>query len=404
MNFILYFLLRKFFVNIDFSDNSVIIEKGIFLKRSSVIPESSIVKISLKRGIIVRAFRACEVKIFTLNGTLTFFLKKDERFPLLPESFPMRLKPRFRDIMFGAFIDTRALGGILIFTTVLRRIGKLFGGEYLRRVISAISDTAERLNKILSFLNIAVPQIAALIAVFMFGAWTLAYIRKLLRLSRFQVGRSENILRVQSGLFTLYDSYIYVNSAVFHNTLTTLIYRRAPLYSRDVMICPCVRRKKLAATLKTLCGLSFPEGEPIQSPKSAFFGYCAAPLSWSGAFAIMLVLVYRLTPPRYAMLVKTLLYGGLFASLYSAAVYLYYMKYSGMAVGENYSLFAFRSNMRLYQIVSLNNIIVNIAISQNPFQRKSRLCNFKSVTENHERLNARQLPVSISKQFAFRSN
>lgn len=403
MSLIFYFLLRRIFIRIVFSDNAVFIEKGIFIKRSSVIPIASIIKVKIKRGIVVRVFNASEIQLFTLNGSVTFYLKKNERLPFLPESFSISITPRFRDIIFGAFIDTRALGGILIFTAVLRRIGKLFGGEYLKRIIAAISDTAERLNNIFSFLNVAIPRIAALIVVFTFGAWTFAFLKKLMALSRFRVSRSRGVVHVQSGLITLYDNYLMINSAVSCNTLTTLLFQRAPIYSRDVMICPCVKRVKLVKTLKALYGLDYPEGKLIRSPKSALFSHCASPISWSGVFMLLLILVYWLFPPRYAMLIKTLLYGGFFASLYSVGVYSYYMKYSGVSVDEKTSLFAFRKDMRLYYFISSNDTMVNVTVSQNPFQRNSGLCNIKTVTLNHEHLNLRQLPISISKLFHFRS-
>lgn len=406
MNFIIFFLFRKFFLKTEFTDNKIILEKGILFKRLMVIPESSVVKIRVKRTFILRVFRAKELRLYTLNGSVVLFMKKEETLPFLPKDVSAAvLKPRFFEIMFGAFIDTRALGGILLFTALLRRIGGIFGSEYTERIISAISDTAVRVSEVLSFLNIAVPRIAVLIAVFILGAWVFAFLKKLTNLARFRVLKYGGGILIKSGLFTLYENYIPNNSsaAVCCDTLTTLIFKRAPLYRRGVMICPCVHRKKLSWILNELCGIKATDSPLFTSPHSAFFGHCSAPLSWSGIFSVTLIFVYSQSAFRWAMLLKTILYGGLIISLYTAAVYLYYMKFSGLSIGNQSFLIAFRRNMRLYRVFSPNGVAVRVTVSQNPFQRKSKLCTLKLSTSNREHFYGRQLPINIIRGIPVRS-
>ena len=276
MNFLFYYVLRKFFVKLRFSDKEISLEKGLLLKRLSVMPMNSVVRITSRRTLFLRLFRAKEIEVFTLGGKMRFFLSRNERLPFLPEKRRVIAKPRFREIMLGAFIDTRALGGIFVFAAVLRRISAIFGGEYLNYIISALSQTAGELEKALGFFRVTVPRIAITLAAFALGAWIFAYLRKLARLARFRVSVSGGVLFAESGVVTLYEHALVSNSAASSecavircDTLTTVLARRAPLYFRGVMVCPCSKRIELPA-------------KRLSSPKRAFFGHIAGPLASLG--------------------------------------------------------------------------------------------------------------------------
>lgn len=391
MNFLLYYILRKLFVKLDFSDKEISLEKGLLLKRAAILPLSSIVRVTVRRTLVMRVFRAKEITLFTLGGKLTFYLRRNENPTFLPEPPSTAFKPRFRDVMFGAFIDTRALGGLFVFTAVLRRFSAIFGGEYFDRLISALVKTAEELEKALDFFRITVPRIAVTLGVFALGSWIFAYIRKLLRLSRFRITRKNGLLFVKSGAVTLYEHTLVPNyaAAVYCDALTTVISERAPLYLRGVMICPCVKRKHLPHVLKRLCGLKVPQ-KKLASPKRAFFGHVAAPLSWFGAFSALLAAAHFSDRP--AMLLKTVLYCGIAVSLYAAALYLLYMSRSGIAVGEECAAVSARRGLRLYTAVFSVGAVNRVKNSQSVFQKRSGLCNFKLYTADREKFTARQLP------------
>lgn len=384
MNFLFYYVLRKFFVKLRFSDKEISLEKGLLLKRLSVMPMNSVVRITSRRTLFLRLFRAKEIEVFTLGGKMRFFLSRNERLPFLPEKRRVIAKPRFREIMLGAFIDTRALGGIFVFAAVLRRISAIFGGEYLNYIISALSQTAGELEKALGFFRVTVPRIAITLAAFALGAWIFAYLRKLARLARFRVSVSGGVLFAESGVVTLYEHALVSNSAASSecavircDTLTTVLARRAPLYFRGVMVCPCSKRIELPA-------------KRLSSPKRAFFGHIAEPLAWLGAFAAALVAIGL--ADHSAMLLKTVLYSGIIVNLYTAVLYLLYMRRSGAAFGEKLLSVSARRGLRLYTVVFPCNALIGTSVSQSVFQRWSGSCNYKISLTERRKFTVRQLP------------
>lgn len=382
MNLVLYFIFRTLFMRLEFSEDKLIIHKGLVFARIHEIPISSIVRITIRRTLPLRILRVKTAEIFTLRGRFKIFLRRDEEIPFgeAPKRFS---KPRFRKIAFGAFIDIRALGAVALFAAVLRRIGTIFGGKYLDNILKVLDTAAVNVERALSALQVYVPKVAAVIAVFALSAWGFAFLRKLLALSRFQVGRSGEYITVTSGLITLYEHILVRNSAafVFQNSPISLAAKRAPVYLRGVMIYPCAAKANKTA------------GFSAAPPRKAWLGYCAVPLTLSGIFAALLTVVYISEKLRGAMLLRTALWCGLIAGLWSAAVFLYYMKYSGIKLRGRICNASARRLLRLYTVIFNEDIITSKTISQSVFQRHSGLCNFGiSSTELH---GARKLKIRL---------
>lgn len=401
MNLLLYFFLRRIFVKLDFTEKYIYLRKGVILSRFSVIPLSNIVRVTVERSLIMRIFGAKKVIVFTVRGNITFYLRKSEPLPFFPEIRSVSLKPRFSELLFGAFADTRALGGIALLAAFLRRLSKLFGGEYFDGVISAITDTAETLTNALAVLHIAVPKIAAVLAVFVLAAWSLAFARKLLRLANLRAARHGNLLRVQSGAITLYEHTLVLNSAaVSVSPLSAMLARRAPLYVRGVMIYPAAVKAKAAKIIRVLCNIPIESAPRQKPPKSSFFGFCAVPFWWSVGFSAALALVYISDSLRSAMLLKTVLYCGLIVSLYAAAVSLVCMSRSGLTVGKRTVGLSMRRGLRLFAYSVPSGTITEETVSQSVFQRRTGLCHLRLATAERSRLTARQL---VRKEIARRT-
>lgn len=396
MNLLLYYFLRRFFVKLKITEKYLYYRKGLILRRFCVIPLENIVRASAERSLVLRIFGAKKITVFTVRGKISFYLHKSEPLKFLPEIHhdPVSLKPRFSEIVFGAFADTRALGGIALLSAVLRRLSRLFGGEYFDSVINAISDTAESLTNVLSAMHIAVPKIAAVLAVFVLAAWSLAFARKLLRLANFRSSRCGNLMRVQSGVITLYEHTLVLNSAapVIASPLSAILLKRAPIYLRNVMIYPTVSNAKAEKLLRTLCGIAAENAPRIKPPKPAFFGLCAVPFWWAVGFSVLLAFVYFSGTLRSAMLLKTALYCGLIVSLYCIAVSLVCMSRSGIAFGKSVIRFSTRRGLRLFEYSVPRLAIAENTVSQSVFQRQTELCNIRVITLERLRITARQLP------------
>ncbi len=386
MSFVLYYILRGLFVKLDISDKEISLEKGLLFKRHSVLPLTSVVRVTLRRTLLMRIFQAKEIKVFTLGGSIKFYLPKDEPLRFLPEKRAVISSPSFREVMFGAFIDTRALGGVFVFAAVLRRIAAVFGSEYLEKILSVLSQTADELEKALGFFRVAVPRIAVIAVVFALGAWLFAYAIKLTRLSRFRVSRNGDMLFAESGVVTLYEHALVLNSAavIRCDTLTTILFRRAPLYLRGVMIAPCAKRAEL-------CGAEEPQSK-LASPKRAFLGHIAVPLSWFGVFSSALAVLYL--RGITAALLKTVLYYGAIVNLFTAALYLLYMSRSGLFFGKELAAVCARRGLRLYTASFSRASVIRTANFQSVFQLRSGLCNFGLSLAEGRKMTVRQLPKS----------
>ncbi len=259
--------------------------------------------------------------------------------------------------------------------------------------MNAISDTAESLANVLSAMHIAVPKIAAVLGVFVLAAWTLAFVRKLLRLASFRLSRGGGLLRIQSGVITLYEHTLVLNSAapVVVSPLSAILAKRAPIYLRGVMIYPAVSRTRAAELIRTLCSIPDDGAPRLKPPRSSFFGFCAVPFWWSVGFTAMLALVYISDSLRSAMLLKTALYCGLIVSLYRIAVSLVCMSRSGLTIGKRSVQLSTRRGLRLFEYALPIKAITENTVSQSVFQRPTGLCNFRIVTRERVRITARQL-------------
>lgn len=402
-------------MSIDYYSEKIILKKGILLRRIHTLPLSSIVRVTIKRSPILRLFCVKQVEIFTKKSSYKIFLRRDEPLSFLPDDHYPRhyIKPRFRDMAFGAFIDVRALGGIVLFAATIRRLGTVFGGKYLDRVLEAFNTAAENVEQALSTLSVYIPRIAAAVGVFALSAWAFAYLRRLASLARFCVGRvgkgSDSLIVVKSGLLTLYEHMLVPNSdaaIMICDSPVSLLAKHAPVYLRGVMVYPAADRPTAHKLVHILSSERLGKTPKITPPRCAWFGYCAVPFWWSIGFAAALIIVYVFGGERPTALLKTALYCGLFMNVYAVLVYLYYMRYSGIKSGDRIMRISVRKSMRLYTAflfsdkTTVNMLFNTTAVTENIFQRRSGLCNFLLSTAEPRKFKARLLNFKCLNQLS----
>ena len=171
MNFLLYFLLRRLFVRMELTPGSISVSKGLMFRRRCEIPLSAVTRIEIRRTVLLRLLRGKRVEISTLSGGVWFYLSSRERLPFLPEYSGACVKAAPLQAIAGAFIDTRALSGVITFGLLLNRAGSVFGSESFSRIMSLILGAAEEVTRILGELHIAVPRVTAFVGVFIAAAW-----------------------------------------------------------------------------------------------------------------------------------------------------------------------------------------------------------------------------------------
>ena len=401
MKFLFYYVLRRFFVDLDFSDGKITLTKGVFLKRTAVLPFSAITKTVVKQSPMLRLFRAKEITVFTLNGKIELFLNKSEQPPFLPIMPEISIKPRFREILFGTLIDTRALAGIAIFAATLQRVGRIVGSEYFDRMISALISTAEKLSETLMLIHVAVPKIAAFAAVFAVCAWSFAFIVKLLRLSGFCLSRRGNTVFVKSGVITLYETALVRNTAavISRKTILCMLFKCSPVYYNETMVFPAASEMLFERIVTQTFGFMPESCISVKTPFGKTASHCIVPLWLLGLSSASLVMFY-LSGLRFAQLIKTALYCAVFASGYTALCGVFLMKNAKSCFGKFRLKLSFRRGTAVYCVCFPHSLLCGHSRSQNLFQRGNGLCDYKAAVVGRKSFRARQLPLKMPQKLS----
>ncbi len=378
-------------MRISYNSQKITITKGIFLVRTAVVPLSSIVRVTVRRSLFLRLFRAKEVEIFCNLGSVRFYLGRDESFPPLrddpePPSAKTAKSSTFGEAALGAFSDTHALGGVFLFAAALTRVSNLLGDEYserLSRILEKLfSDTVDNVSGFLRSAQIVIPRAVVAVAIFALAGWAFAFSKKLLSLVRFRVFVTGERVCVRSGLLTLYEHTLFPNYSgeIYEEGVLSLMLRRAPVRMRGVIVSPASRKQAEI------------EKRGARSPKTAVWGHCGVPLTVAlaaGAGLICVSLVERL---RDYELLKTALLCVMAAALYSAAVRLIFMRYSRLTVLNKAVSVTARHSLRLRSAVIPRGRAVCVTRRRNLFN-KSR-GNVEIFTRDRLRFKVRQIPLN----------
>ena len=397
MEFLLYFIMRRIFVRMELTPDRISVTKGLIFRRRCDIPVAAVTKLELRRTVVLRLLRGKRVEISTLCGVTFFYLREWESLPFLPEHEGASVKAGALRCIAGAFVDTRALSGVVTFGLFLNRIGGVFGGESYDRIMAAMGSAAEGISQLMSALHIAVPRITALAAVFIGTAWLFVFFRKAMGMLRFRLSCGGGYITVKRGVFTLYECRLVRNNltaCMRCDTLTTLQLRSAPLYAHDVMLFPPIDRPSAERLISRICRLplKFPH-DRVKPPFSALFGHCAAPLGWLGGFSAALLLTY-IAKPVAADLIRSLLWCGAGISLWFVMTYAIYMRLSGASRAGGVTRLSFRRGARLYTAVIPDEKAPMYILGRNLFQKFSGMCDITLAVAGRKRFKLRNVPNS----------
>ena len=397
----MYFLLRRIFLRVDLARDTVRVSKGLLLRRQFCIPFSAVTKVEVRRTPVLRLLRGKRVEISTLSGGVSFYMKAGEHIPFLPGYDGAYIQSKPLQSVVGAFVDTRALSGVITFGLFLNRIGSVFGDESFGRIMSALAGAAEEVTKLLAALHIGVPRVTAFAAVFVGAAWLFVFLGKALGMLRFRLSCESGFITVQRGILTLYECRLVRNNltgVLRCDTLTTLLLRAAPLYAHDVLLFPPVSRRTADRILTKMCRIPPLQSGHVKPPFSAMFGHCAAPLGWLGAFSAALLLTF-IAEPVAADLVQSVLWCGIVVSLWFTAAYAVYMRLSWLSwlsLSSSCPLetagIAFRRGARLYTAVIPAQKLAFTITGRNIFQRFSGMCDITLCSAVRKQYRLRNVP------------
>lgn len=408
MEFLLYYILRRIFVRMELTPDRIVVTKGLLFRRRCEIPLSAVTKIEIRRTPVLRLLRGKRVEVSTLCGGTFFYLRAWESLPFLPEYSGATVRAGALQCIAGAFVDTRALSGVVTFGLFLNRIGGVFGSESFSRIMSAMVGAAEGITQLLSALHIGVPRLTALAAVFVGTAWLFVFLRKALGMLRFRLSCGGGYITIQRGVFTLYEYRLVrhnLTACLRCDTLTTLLLRSAPLYCHDVILFPPVRQRTADRLLSKLCRLPVnrlnSRTNRVIPPFSALFGHCAVPLAWLGGFAAALLLTF-IVKPVAADLIQSMLWSGAAISLWFTVTYGIYMRLSGASRAGGVTGLSFRRGARLYTAVIPDEKAPLYILGRNLFQKFSGMCDITLAVAGRKRFKLRNVPHRAIEQMFLR--
>lgn len=410
MKLIFFYILRRFFVHLRVESDIVVLEKTLVIRRKTVLRRSGIVRTQVRRTAVMRVLGAKEVTLFTEHGKMRFYLRENEQSEILPVRGKNAVKPRFREVIFGAFIDARALAGITFFAVTLSKIGKILGENYLDSAIRALFTTAESVTEALAIAHIVIPRAFVFIGISALGAWFLGFLRKAIMLASFELSVGNGAVVVKSGFVTLYENALVRNSAVIsRETLFSLITKRKTLYCRKVMILPCADKRRCERLLRSYFGMSVPDKTPVKSPNRAVFGHCAVPMWLFAIFSVLLALLF-VTGNESALLLRSALTAGMMISGYLTALYALYMKCENHVFSRNFTAISCKKTAALYtaflpcgilfssgkwgEFAVPRGLPVSAALSQSAFDKLSALCTLKVTLPERSAFRARLVPLA----------
>ncbi|MGN0649909.1 MAG: PH domain-containing protein [Oscillospiraceae bacterium] len=397
MDFILYFLLRRFTVRLTISKEYIRLIKGLIIRRDFFVPFEAVTLIEQRQTVIMRLFGAKKITIHTLSGRgFTMWLKNSEK---IIDVQGAAITPKKRSMLLGALVDTRALSGVVVFLLTMRRLYTVLGSGYYDKAIAALYKAAGELRLALERVNITIPQIAAVAAIIVALAWLGKFAWKLFAMSRFRVIAMRDYIVIRRGFFTLYQCAVVrrnINAVITTDNLTTLIFGAAPLYVRHTMIFPPAPPKIRRRVTDILCGIPCEYNQRrIKPPFRAIFGHCAQPLSWFAAFGGIYGLLWlgqylEYIPP--VTLLRSVMLVGAAVSLWYAAVYAVYMFRSSIICTEYSAEITARRGARLYTAAVNSKMRTQNVLSRNIFQLVSGLCDAEIRVLGGARFRLRNIP------------
>ncbi len=394
MELIFYYILRRFFVQLHVENGILLLRKGLVLRRYFRIPFKAVRRIDIRRTPLLRLLHGKKVTVHTFSGKVSFYLQRNESFSFIPHSrtYPP-VKPRFSSVLAGAFSQTKALGGTILFSITTARLGSLFGNVYYDAFTKLINDTAKGLDELLAELRIAVPRITAVLAVFIAAAWLFAFVRNTIRLSRYTVVFCRESVTIRHGLITLYESIFpsdVPDAVIIRDTATTLASGAAPIYRSGKMVIPPLCGEKRRKALKLLYPAPCYDLDATPPPR-AFFGHIAVPLGWGTASAALLILTYlTISDP----VLRTLLWGILWVSIWFCILFGVYMRRSGITNSRHTARVAARRGSELLTAYIPHEAVAYSRTDSNPFQRKSGMCDLRLYAQGRIKLRLRNIRSS----------
>ncbi len=277
--------------------NCICVASGIFIRSEKIIPFPKITSIDLDTPPLLKLTGSISLRIETnarrgKKASLSLRLYKEDAYKITnailggKKSEPIsQFQTEHNRLTLMLISSTNAAAGFLFAYSVFSTGGTILGRQFQQNILTTLEGAALYASKIL-------PPALSVIGVLLLFGWIVSFIKSFSRYYKFTVLRKKDHLVVISGLITLRESILFVNSINSVEFRQTLLLRLLNQYSvylqcagygkqkgeRAILI-PAANYDKCINALKEL----LPEFEvaPVQisPPKRAKFRYISKPFS-----------------------------------------------------------------------------------------------------------------------------
>ena len=216
-----------------YDEQGLTVRRGVLIRRTVTIPQSSISTLTVEESFYLRPFRAVHLLADTDAGPFQradcqLTLHREDACGLLerhgrePNLKPRLYRPRWTELAFLSIIVSNTLTGVVFLATFINKAGELLGEEFQRCLLVGLEGVAG----LLAFL----PQTGAVLALILMGGWLVGFARNFVRFIRFTVRREEGALTIRSGWLTRRTYSCRVDAVNFLDYRQSILTRMMGLY------------------------------------------------------------------------------------------------------------------------------------------------------------------------------
>ncbi len=405
LGLLLYWVIHRLRHFYTITPRHIILERGVFIRRTIHIPLSGITTLTITRPLWLRLLKAAHILVDTDGGIrwaadarLTVPNRRARLF--LPDSEDGTLwRPRQGRLWLLAVLSSDSFGGVLLLSAVLRQSSILLGEGIQQTVLNNLEAAADMLT--------VIPRTAALLILILLCGWLAGALRHLLRHLPFAVHRGEQTLTVYAGWLTRRIHCCTVGAIHYtdiRQTLTACLCRRHTVYisctgygkdkhTLSVLLPPGARgqiREELTAMLPTLT----PVEMRLRPCRGALWRYIWLPLTLLGALPV-LGWSAGLLFPLWRGLILYLTLMGVFPCLWLLAIGILHRHRAGVGYADGRYTLCYARRLTLHRVTLPRRKVAAVRIRQTPWQRWRGRCDLTLYSYHEARRPHRVRHLSI---------
>lgn len=393
------------------TEEGFIIRRGVFLRRTTLIPRRHIATLAVEQPFLLRPLRAVRLSIDTDAGggrrvDFRLTLYAEQAANILEQQPTEAHLPRkiFRAKVSRMFLlsalSSNSLSGILLLALTFQRAGVLLGQGFQNKVLGNLEAAADAVK--------VIPRTAALLAMALVAGWLAAAAGNLIRHAPFRAIRCDANLTLRVGCVTRREYVCRVDAIHYADIRQTLVSRLLRL--RTVFI-HCVGYGKAKNTLSVLipfCRESTAEKElrrllpdyrtspvTLRPCRFSLFRYCLFPLAGTAAL-YPLSQAARALLPAWGELIGHLTFMILLPCLWLLILRITDRYTAGLSHRDGIITLRYSKGFTLHTVLIPQDKLVAVRYRQSPFQRRGDRCTLLIYTYNEAREPHRLLRMPLA--------